>query len=193
MDHDHGARGVHAMAGVAASPAPRGGPRAAVADARPGPVRTAHFHDPDAPPATAVVPSVFVAARDPLSRLLLVRRCDSGMWELPGGRVHVGESARSAALRETAEESGVWVRITSLVGLYTDPGYVVRAADGAVHQQFVVVFRARALCGSPSGDQRETCDAAWVAARDVHRMPVDRPVRRWIVDALCPDGSPQLA
>lgn len=193
MEHDYAARGVHVLTGASTSPAPPGGPRAAVADGRPDPVRTVHFHDPDAPPATAVVPSVFVAVRDPLSRLLLVRRCDSGAWELPGGRVDVGESAQAAALRETVEESGVWVRITGLVGLYTDPGHVVRAVDGTVRQQFVVVFRARPLDGSPSGDQCETCDAAWVAPRDVDRMPVDRPVRRWIVDALCLDASPQLA
>ena len=107
-------------------------------------VRSVHFHDPHAPRATTVVPSVFVAVRGPLEQLLLVRRCDSGSWELPGGRVDVGESAMSAALRETAEESGVHAMITGLVGLYTDPEHVVRAVEGSVRQQFVVVFRARA-------------------------------------------------
>ena len=62
--------------------------------------RTVHFHDPAAPPASRVVPSVFVAARWTGGRLLLVRRCDSGTWELPGGRVDVGETAVQAAVRE---------------------------------------------------------------------------------------------
>ena len=52
-----------------------------------------HFHDPYAPAATVVVPSVFVAVRSWDGRLLLVRRIDSGCWELPAGRVDVGESA----------------------------------------------------------------------------------------------------
>jgi 8-oxo-dGTP pyrophosphatase MutT (NUDIX family) len=57
-----------------------------------------HFHDPDAPAPTVVAPSVFVAVRNDRGKLLLVRRCDSGTWELPGGRVDVGESADVAAL-----------------------------------------------------------------------------------------------
>ncbi len=65
--------------------------------------RRVHFHDPAAPVATVVVPSIFVAARDSNGQLLLVRRCDSGTWELPGGRVDVGESAVVAAVREIAE------------------------------------------------------------------------------------------
>ena len=77
--------------------------------------------------------------------LLLVRRCDSGTWELPGGRVDVGESAVEAALRETSEESGLRVRITGLVGLFTDPACVVESATGdEVRQQFVVCFHGRA-------------------------------------------------
>jgi len=67
-------------------------------------------------------------------RLLLVRRCDTGDWELPGGHVDPGESAAGAAVRETAEESGITVEITGLAGIYTDPGHVIadpRAGPGA--------------------------------------------------------------
>src|SRR5689334_21635397 len=109
------------------------------ADEMPG-ARRVWFRDPLAPVATAVVPSAFVVA-EVGAHLLLVRRCDSGRWELPGGRVEVGESAVDAAVRETAEESGVRIRVTGLVGLFTDPRHVVRDADGAVRQQFAVVFR----------------------------------------------------
>jgi NUDIX domain len=59
-------------------------------------VRQVYFHDPDAPPAAVVAPSVFVVARDERDSVLLVRRRDSGLWELPGGRVDVGESAVDA-------------------------------------------------------------------------------------------------
>ena len=92
--------------------------------------RRIHFHDPGAPAATVVAPSVFVAVRNERGKLLLVRRCDSGTWELPGGRVDVGESAVEAAVRETSEESGLRVRITGLVGLFTDPACVVESAAG---------------------------------------------------------------
>src|SRR3954466_14897359 len=112
---------------------------------RPNAIRQVYFHDATAPEATAVVPSAFVAVRGRGGRLLLVRRCDSGTWELPGGRVDIGETAAAAAVRETAEESGVHVQVTELVGVFTDPDVVVRAQDGEVRQQFAVLFRARVL------------------------------------------------
>lgn len=84
-------------------------------------VRRVHFHDPDASPARVVTPSVFVAVREEQGRLLLVRRCDSGAWELPEGRVDVGESAVEAAVREAAEETGLRVRSPGSSGCSPTP------------------------------------------------------------------------
>ena len=154
--------------------------------------RQVYFHDPVAPVAPRVVPSVFVAVRGPRRSLLLVRRCDSGAWELPGGRVDVGESAVQAAVREAAEETGVQVTVTGLVGLFTDPGHVVRAADGEVRQQFALLFRARAVGGSPRGDQHETSEAAWVAPADVPALSMELPIRNWVARALAVGQPPYL-
>jgi 8-oxo-dGTP diphosphatase len=188
-------RGVTAdgSSGDVSMPVPGGAPASAAPGGRRRPVRSVHFHDPRAPRATAVVPSVFVAVRNASAQLLLVRRCDSGSWELPGGRVDVGEGVESAAMRETVEESGVQVLITGLVGLYTDPAHVVRAVDGSVRQQFVVVLRATATGGVPSGDGRETSEAMWVPPRHVRSMHIEPPARRWIDDALRVDVPPRLA
>jgi len=155
--------------------------------------RHVYFHDPSAPVADAVVPSVFVAVRWRGGRLLLVRRCDDGSWELPGGRVDVGESAVEAAVRETAEEAGVQVVVTGLAGLFSDPGHVVRSPTGEVRQQFVLLFRARAVGGTPRGDQHETCDAAWVPVADLPGLPMEPPVRLWIAQALTVEESAHLA
>jgi 8-oxo-dGTP diphosphatase len=87
---------------------------------RPG-VRREYDHQPDAPAASCVAPAAFAAVRDVTGRVLLVRRCDTGDWELPGGHVDPGESASDAVVRETAEESGITVEVTGLVGIYTDP------------------------------------------------------------------------
>jgi 8-oxo-dGTP diphosphatase len=154
--------------------------------------RRVYFHDPGAPAATVLVPSVFVAVRWLGGRLLLVRRCDSGTWELPGGRVDIGESAIDTAVRETAEESGIRVLVTGFVGLFSDPGHVIRSPGGEVRQQFAVLLRARALGGIPRGDLRETSEAAWVAPVELAGLPMQPAARFWIDQALSIGDPPYL-
>lgn len=157
-----------------------------------GAVRRVHFRDPEAPVATVVTPSVFVAVREEQGRLLLVRRCDSGGWELPGGRVDVGESAVEAAVRETAEEAGLRVRITGLVGLFTDPAHIVEATGGEIRQQFVVCFHGWAVWGRPHHDGREIADAAWFDPADVEALTLEPGACRWIHHALAGASEPHL-
>jgi len=150
-------------------------------------VRREYDHQPGAPAATCVAPSAFAAVRDIAGRILLVRRCDTGDWELPGGHVDPGESASDAAIRETAEESGITVEITGLAGLYTDPGHVIAyPGTGQVRQPFAVCFHARPLSGSPGGDQVETSDARWFTAGDIGVLPVRPAMRMRIGHALAP-------
>jgi 8-oxo-dGTP diphosphatase len=151
--------------------------------------REVFFHDEAAPVASVVAPSVFVVARRDDGRLLLVRRLDSGVWELPGGQVDVGETASGTAVRETAEEAGVDVVVTGLAGLFTDPGHVVRGVGGQVRQQFVLLLRARPVGGAPRGDQQETSAAAWVPVGDLPGLHMEQPVRAWLGQVLDDGGA----
>ncbi|WP_156036375.1 NUDIX hydrolase [Blastococcus sp. URHD0036] len=153
-------------------------------------LRQVYFHDPAAPVAGAVVPSVFVAVHSGDGRLLLVRRCDSGAWELPGGRVDVGEAALQTAVREVAEESGLQVVVTGLAGVFTDPGHVVSASTGEVRQQFVLVYRARVVGGFLRADHRETCEVAWVAPAEIPALRMEPAVQVWVEHVL--DGAAPL-
>ena len=79
-----------------------------------GEIATAYRAD-----AGYVTPKVDVRAavfRD--DRVLLVRERADGRWALPGGYADVGDSPSEAATRETAEEAGLDVRVTRLVGIY---------------------------------------------------------------------------
>src|SRR3954466_2932051 len=160
---------------------------------RASPTRQVYFHDPSAPVASLVAPSVFVAVPGRHGSLLLVRRRDSGMWELPGGRVDVGETAVEAAVRETAEEAGVQVVVTGLLGIFSDPGHVIRSSTGGGRQQSAVLFRGRAVGGAPRGDLHETSEAAWVAVAELSHLPIPAPVRVWIAEALANDDAPLIA
>ena len=68
-------------------------------------------------------------------RVLMVRRAlEPGRWRwsLPGGYVDQGEVVERAAEREALEETGLDVKITGLVGLFSELGHpVVVAAFGS--------------------------------------------------------------
>ena len=112
--------------------------------------RQEYYHDAEAPPANSMTPTAFAAVRDDQGRVLLVRRRDSGNWELPGGRVELGESVTTAAEREVVEESGVAIKVTRLAGVYTDPGHVmVYPATGEARQQFAFMVNDRQRTSDP--------------------------------------------
>ena len=76
-----------------------------------------------------------------------------GDYALPGGFVRYGETVEAAVQREVKEETGLSVKVKSLVGVYSDPhrdprGHVVSIA-----------FLAEIVGGALSGgsDAREAC------------------------------------
>ena len=120
-------------------------------------------HDPAAPKANSIVPSVNVAVFNEAGELLLIRRSDNDNWALPGGGVDIGESLSQAGVRETREESGIECEITGLSGIYTDPGHVILyTSNGEVRQEFSIVLTARAVGGGLAASA-ETSEARWVA------------------------------
>lgn len=154
--------------------------------------RRDYYHDPDAPPANSVVPSTTAAVRDDAGRLLLIHKVDNGFWALPGGGMDLGESIADAAVREVAEETGLAVEVTGLVGIYTDPGHVMAYDDGEVRQEFSVCFHARVLSGEPREDGSETKEVRWVEPADVASLSIHPSMRRRIDDALADRPTPQI-
>lgn len=72
-------------------------------------------------------------------QVLLTRREDFEVWCLPGGQLDDAESMADAARREAREETGLEVRLTRLVGIYSRPQWY-----GGHH---VILFAAEVIGG----------------------------------------------
>ena len=75
-------------------------------------------------------------------RIVLIQRAIEpgyGKWTFPGGFVERGEVAEAAAVRETLEETGLRIRTSGIVGLYSYEGQIPAIA----------VFAARVTGGEP--------------------------------------------
>jgi ADP-ribose pyrophosphatase YjhB (NUDIX family) len=104
-----------------------------------------------------------------------------GLWMMPGGGVDHGEQPPDAAVREVYEETGMHVRVTALLDVYSH--LVESDRDGPVLAQHVqVLYRAEVTGGTlgvvevgGSTDQARWWTRAEIAAEDA---PMTRYVRR---------------
>ncbi|MEU7679464.1 NUDIX domain-containing protein [Micromonospora taraxaci] len=138
--------------------------------------RTEHFNDPNAPKPNSIVVAVTVFVQDEQGRLLLIQRTDNGLWALPGGAQDFGEYIAETAVRETREETGVEIEVTSVVGIYTNPHHVVEYSDGEVRQQFSICFRGRYVSGQPTPSD-ESSEVQWVAHGELDDLTIHPSMR----------------
>ncbi|MCX7025863.1 MAG: NUDIX domain-containing protein [Spirochaetes bacterium] len=128
-------------------------------------------------PATKVV-AAFVERG---GRILLARRGpgqnDSGLWELPGGKLEPGEDARTALARELFEEFGIVAEI--------EEGELARNESTLRGRRFdFIVLRAEF---DPEAAELRVHDALeFIAPEELHRFPaapLDGPVLEvWIAE-----------
>jgi len=115
--------------------------------------------------------AVAVILGDP-SGVLLGKRCidpGSGLWSFPAGYVNRGEVLEEAAIREVREELGVAVRLSGLVGVYSEPGNPV----------VLVVYGGVITSGEPRPDGQEISEIRYFALTELPddlAFPHDRKV-----------------
>jgi 8-oxo-dGTP pyrophosphatase MutT (NUDIX family) len=137
--------------------------------------RIDYWHDPEAPTPTRIVPGGGALIVDEVGRILLQRRADSGNWSMPGGVMEVGETLPQAVVREVAEETGIQVELTGMVGTFTDPAHVIAYADGEVRQEFVVLYLGRPVGGTLAMSDEST--DAWIAPDALDSLQMHESVR----------------
>lgn len=110
-------------------------------------------------------------------QVLLQRRGDTGLWNMPGGAIELGERIDQTAIREAREETGLNVEPLRLFGIYSDPGWTVTYPHGDVVQMFIAAFECKAIGGMLHVDGIETIDLHWFPLDD---LPVELPERHRI-------------
>jgi 8-oxo-dGTP pyrophosphatase MutT (NUDIX family) len=119
--------------------------------------------------ATAVLRIGASAAVLDGERLLLTKRSDNGEWCMPGGGIDPGERPAEAAEREVLEETGLTVRVTKLLGVYSNPDVVVVYPDGNRVQVVGVLFRAEPVDGV-AGLSNEVTEVGWFTAEEAAEL-----------------------
>lgn len=112
-------------------------------------------------------------------RLLLARRADSGLWELPGGKQRPGEDLAACLAREIREELGVVVEVLAPQGRVQERG-PERALD--LH-----CFTCRLVRGQPRA--LEHLELRWVLPGEMEGLdlcPADRELAAVLAQAAPP-------
>ena len=102
------------------------------------------------------VPSVSVLVVDDAERVLLVRHVGGDHWTTPGGMVEPYETPATAAVRETWEETGLFVKLTRIIGVFGGPACGGTYANGDQIAWVSTLFRAQRLSGQLAPDGEET-------------------------------------
>ncbi|PDW01747.1 NUDIX domain-containing protein [Candidatus Viridilinea mediisalina] len=93
--------------------------------------------------------------RNEAGHVLLCRRADVMLWDVPGGTLGLDEVPAHAMVREVQEETGLVLVPERLIGVYGGPDYHWTYPNGDQAQIFTIFFAARIVGGAllPAGHE----------------------------------------
>ena len=115
--------------------------------------------------------------------VLLTKRSDNGLWCLPGGRMEPGETVEECCQREVFEETGLEIRPTRLIAVYSNRDQLVVYADGNQSQFVVLSFEAE-ITGGKLGISNETTEAGFFPIDTLDTLAFHDHHEERVTDAL---------
>jgi 8-oxo-dGTP diphosphatase len=122
-------------------------------------------------------------------KVLLVKRNQppsAGLWALPGGKIHLGETLQQAAKREILEETGIAIipggPVYSFDTIQTDE-------EGNIQFHYVIIdllaeFKEGEL---KAGD--DASDAGWFSLEDLQKIRVNETTKKLVLRYLQTDKN----
>ncbi|MDR9795161.1 TIGR01459 family HAD-type hydrolase [Aeribacillus pallidus] len=125
-------------------------------------------------------------------QVLLLKRSDNGLWGIPSGHVEPGEKVEEAIIREIYEETGLEVKVTRLIGIYSDPdSQIFLYPNGEISHFITTCFECKIIGGTLRQKTDETLDARFFAPNDLpENLLTMHP--RWLQDALEKEHAPYI-
>ena len=101
-------------------------------------------------------------------KILLIKRNNEpfkGMWALPGGMVEDDETVEEGAIREAKEETGIDVKLESLVGVFSKPDRDPRG--------IVAITFSGTVAGGEITENDEAQDIQWHEVTNLPELAAD--------------------
>ncbi len=111
-------------------------------------------------------------------RLLLVRRGRppaEGLWAVPGGKVHVGETLREAVAHEVREETGLLIEVGEVAW--------VGETTGEPDRQFVLIDFFASVTGGSLRAGDDAAEVAWMPLAEARSLSMP-PTMYELLDVL---------
>jgi 8-oxo-dGTP pyrophosphatase MutT (NUDIX family) len=132
--------------------------------------------------AAYIMPGAGALIRDEAGHVLLQRRGDTGEWGLPAGAMEIGERLDQTIIREVREETGLEVKPTRLVGIYSDQDFCFTYPSGDQVKAVSTLFECHIIGGQLQADGVESLKVEFFSPDALPPM-IPRHARR-VRDAL---------
>lgn len=123
-----------------------------------------------------MVPSVAAVIHNREGNLLLQEKSSGEGWSLPAGAIEPGETPQEAVIREVAEETGLEVYPTSIIGVFGGREFRYTYPNGHLVEYVVTLFRCQVSKQIGAWTDPETKSLQYFSKDDLPLLPLPYPI-----------------